>query len=91
MEGLTRGYAARLVQEGITVNAVAPSLIETDMIRPRKENWPAAFRSAGWGRRRKVAQRRADGHRQRLHDRPDDPIERGHELHLTSPRYVRGI
>jgi 3-oxoacyl-[acyl-carrier protein] reductase len=32
MEGLTRGYAARLVQEGITVNAVAPSLIATDMM-----------------------------------------------------------
>jgi 3-oxoacyl-[acyl-carrier protein] reductase len=31
MEGLTRGYAARLVKDGITVNAVAPSLIETDM------------------------------------------------------------
>jgi 3-oxoacyl-[acyl-carrier protein] reductase len=33
MEGLTRGYAARLVKQGITVNAVAPSLIETDMVR----------------------------------------------------------
>ena len=33
MEGLTRGYAARLAAEGITVNAVAPSLIETDMVR----------------------------------------------------------
>jgi 3-oxoacyl-[acyl-carrier protein] reductase len=33
MEGLTRGYAARLVKEGITVNAVAPSLIETDMVK----------------------------------------------------------
>ena len=33
MEGLTRGYAARLVRDGITVNAVAPSLIETDMVR----------------------------------------------------------
>ncbi len=33
LEGLTRGYAARLVKEGITVNAVAPSLIETDMLR----------------------------------------------------------
>ena len=32
MEGLTRGYAARLVKEGITVNAVAPSLIQTDMM-----------------------------------------------------------
>jgi 3-oxoacyl-[acyl-carrier protein] reductase len=33
MEGMTRGYAARLVKEGITVNAVAPSLIETDMVK----------------------------------------------------------
>lgn len=33
MEGMTRGYAARLVKDGITVNAVAPSLIETDMVR----------------------------------------------------------
>ena len=32
LEGLTRGYAARLVKEGITVNAVAPTLIETDMV-----------------------------------------------------------
>jgi 3-oxoacyl-[acyl-carrier protein] reductase len=31
MEGLTRGYAARLAKEGVTVNAVAPSLIATDM------------------------------------------------------------
>jgi 3-oxoacyl-[acyl-carrier protein] reductase len=37
MEGLMRGYAARLVKEGITVNAVAPSLIETDMMRGRPE------------------------------------------------------
>jgi 3-oxoacyl-[acyl-carrier protein] reductase len=37
MEGLTRGYAARLVKEGITVNAVAPTLIETDMMRGRPE------------------------------------------------------
>jgi 3-oxoacyl-[acyl-carrier protein] reductase len=33
IEGLTRGYAARLVKEGITVNAVAPSLIATEMIQ----------------------------------------------------------
>jgi 3-oxoacyl-[acyl-carrier protein] reductase len=32
MEGLTRGYSTRVVRDGITVNAVAPSLIETDMI-----------------------------------------------------------
>jgi 3-oxoacyl-[acyl-carrier protein] reductase len=33
MEGMTRGYAARLVKDGVTVNAVAPSLIETDMVK----------------------------------------------------------
>jgi 3-oxoacyl-[acyl-carrier protein] reductase len=33
MEGLARGYAARLVKHGITVNSVAPSLIGTDMVR----------------------------------------------------------
>lgn len=32
MEGLTRGYAAYLAKSGITVNAVAPSLIQTDML-----------------------------------------------------------
>ncbi len=30
--GLTHSYAALLVKEGITVNAVAPSLIQTDMV-----------------------------------------------------------
>ncbi len=37
VEGLTRGYAARLVKEGITVNAVAPSLIETDMMKDNQQ------------------------------------------------------
>ena len=32
MEGLARGYAARVVKDGITVNNVAPSLIATDMV-----------------------------------------------------------
>jgi 3-oxoacyl-[acyl-carrier protein] reductase len=36
VEGLTRGYAARLVKHGITVNAVAPSLIDTEMIAARR-------------------------------------------------------
>lgn len=39
MEGLTRGYAARLAKDGVTVNAVAPSLIDTEMTGPhRSEN-----------------------------------------------------
>jgi 3-oxoacyl-[acyl-carrier protein] reductase len=37
LEGLTRGYAARLVKEGITVNAVAPSPIETDMMKGQEK------------------------------------------------------
>lgn len=39
LEGLTRGYAARLAKEGITVNAVAPSLIATDMTGSRGEEF----------------------------------------------------
>jgi 3-oxoacyl-[acyl-carrier protein] reductase len=34
LEGLTRGYALRLAQEGVTVNAVAPGLVDTDMGKP---------------------------------------------------------
>ena len=41
MEGMTRGYAARLVKDGITVNAVAPSLIETDMVKQGVASSPA--------------------------------------------------
>jgi 3-oxoacyl-[acyl-carrier protein] reductase len=31
--GLTHSYAALLIKEGITVNTVAPAMIETDMVR----------------------------------------------------------
>jgi 3-oxoacyl-[acyl-carrier protein] reductase len=34
IEGLTRGYALRLASEGISVNAVAPGLIATEMGQP---------------------------------------------------------
>lgn len=33
IHGLTHSYAALLAKEGITVNAIAPALIDTDMIR----------------------------------------------------------
>ena len=42
VEGLTRGYASRLAAEGVTVNAVAPGLIDTDMAAPLKQAGAAA-------------------------------------------------
>jgi 3-oxoacyl-[acyl-carrier protein] reductase len=42
LEGLTRGYAARLAAEGVTVNAVAPGPIDTDMAAPLKQAGQAA-------------------------------------------------
>jgi 3-oxoacyl-[acyl-carrier protein] reductase len=56
MEGLTRGYAARLVKEGITVNAVAPSLIETDMMRARREEMVPRIPLGRMGFPKEVAQ-----------------------------------
>jgi 3-oxoacyl-[acyl-carrier protein] reductase len=56
MEGLTRGYAARLVKHGITVNAVAPSLIETDMVRSGVASSPARIPLGRFGTADEVAQ-----------------------------------
>ncbi len=36
LEGLTRGYAARVAKDGVTVNAVAPGPIDTEMGAPLK-------------------------------------------------------
>jgi 3-oxoacyl-[acyl-carrier protein] reductase len=56
LEGLTRGYAARLVTQGITVNAVAPSLIETDMVRAGVASSPARIPLGRFGTSEEVAQ-----------------------------------
>jgi 3-oxoacyl-[acyl-carrier protein] reductase len=56
MEGLTRGYAARLVKQGITVNAVAPSLIETDMVRSGIAAAPTRIPLGRFGTAEEVAQ-----------------------------------
>jgi 3-oxoacyl-[acyl-carrier protein] reductase len=37
LEGLTRGYASRLAAEGVTVNSIAPALIDTEMAKPLAE------------------------------------------------------
>lgn len=56
LEGLTRGYAARLVKEGVTVNAVAPSLIETDMIRSDRDDYARRVPMGRLGTPEEVAQ-----------------------------------
>jgi len=55
IEGLTRGYAARLVKEGVTVNAVAPSLIETDMMKGQ-HNLVGRIPMGRFGKAEEVAQ-----------------------------------
>jgi 3-oxoacyl-[acyl-carrier protein] reductase len=42
VEGLTRAYALRLATSGVTVNAVAPGLVDTDMGKPLMEAGVAA-------------------------------------------------
>ena len=56
MEGLTRGYAARLVKESITVNAVAPSLIDTEMMNARRDQYVARIPMGRMGTADEVAQ-----------------------------------
>ena len=56
MEGLTRGYAARLVKDSITVNAVAPSLIDTDMMNARSDQYVARIPLGRMGTAEEVAQ-----------------------------------
>jgi 3-oxoacyl-[acyl-carrier protein] reductase len=56
MEGLTRGYAARLVRDGITVNAIAPSLIDTDMIGARRDELTPRIPLGRMGTPEEVAQ-----------------------------------
>lgn len=39
--GMTHSYAALLAKQGITVNAIAPALVETDMVRDNPKASPA--------------------------------------------------
>ena len=53
--GLTRAYAARVASEGVTVNAVAPGLIETDMIADVSARVPSMLPVGRPGRPAEVA------------------------------------
>jgi 3-oxoacyl-[acyl-carrier protein] reductase len=54
--GLTHAYAALLAGEGITVNAIAPALIETDMVRNNPNARPTLIPVGRFGSVDEVAQ-----------------------------------
>jgi 3-oxoacyl-[acyl-carrier protein] reductase len=56
MHGLTHSYARHLVKEGITVNTVAPALIETDMITQNLQVTPELVPVGRFGAVTEVAQ-----------------------------------
>jgi 3-oxoacyl-[acyl-carrier protein] reductase len=53
--GLTHSYARHLFKEGITVNALAPALIETDMVTGNLQATPAAIPIGRFGAPEEVA------------------------------------
>jgi 3-oxoacyl-[acyl-carrier protein] reductase len=55
MLGLTRSYAQVLVKEGITSNAVAPALIDTDMVRSNPRANPGLVPVGRYGTVEEVA------------------------------------
>ena len=55
MLGLTRGYARLLAQEGITVNAIAPALVDTDMVRNNPKARPEMIPVGRFGEAGEVA------------------------------------
>jgi 3-oxoacyl-[acyl-carrier protein] reductase len=54
--GLTHSYARHLFKEGITVNALAPALIETDMVTGNLKASPAAIPIGRFGAPEEVAE-----------------------------------
>jgi 3-oxoacyl-[acyl-carrier protein] reductase len=53
--GLTHSYARHLFKEGITVNALAPALIETDMVTGNLQTSPSAIPIGRFGAPEEVA------------------------------------
>ncbi len=56
LHGITHGYASLLAKEGITVNAVAPSIIATDMIADHPKVNPAIVPVGRFGNPEEVAE-----------------------------------
>jgi 3-oxoacyl-[acyl-carrier protein] reductase len=56
MIGLTHFYASSLAKEGITVNAIAPALVETDMVRANPNARPERIPVGRFGRTEEVAE-----------------------------------
>jgi 3-oxoacyl-[acyl-carrier protein] reductase len=56
INGLTHSYASLLATEGITVNAIAPALVETDMIRHNPNITPDLLPVKRFGLPEEVAQ-----------------------------------
>jgi 3-oxoacyl-[acyl-carrier protein] reductase len=56
MLGLTRFYASRLAKEGITVNAIAPALIHTEMVRANPNATPDRIPIGRFGAPEEVAE-----------------------------------
>ena len=54
MIGLTHSYANLLAKEGITVNAIAPALIETDMVTSNLRAKPELIPVGRFGEVREV-------------------------------------
>ena len=55
LHGLTHAYAKLLAQEGITVNTIAPALIETEMVTSNPNATPALLPVGRFGRVEEVA------------------------------------
>ena len=53
---MTHSYARPLAKEGITANAIAPALVETDMVRAIRTANPDMIRAGRFGAVDEVAQ-----------------------------------